>query len=105
VNRVQKRSGTVFADHYYARPITTPTDMRNALRYVVDNHELHALRGGNPLRGDRLDPFSSVARSELPAPPGTWLLRVGWLRAREKPALRSVVRAAVWRLHGLTPAG
>lgn len=102
VNRVQRRKGTVFADHYYARPVTTPTDMRNTLRYVVDNHELHALRAENPLRGDKLDPFSSLAHPALPAPPRTWLLRVGWLRAKDGPELRGPVRAAIWRLHSLT---
>jgi len=102
VNRALRRSGPVVRDRYHLRVLRTPTQVRNALRYVLLNARRHwAKRRGNRVLPGlvRLDPASSarwldgwrsgtvgpeeVARAvDLPAvrPARTWLLRVGWRR-------------------------
>jgi putative transposase len=78
LNAMMKRKGAVFADHYFARLLATPTQLVNAIRYVLGNHTHHFGQQG-------VDPYSSLALSEqehtalLSAPAG-WLLRVGWRR-------------------------
>ena len=76
VNRAADRSGKVFEDHYFARALQTPTVVRRAVRYVLDNAMLHA--GGGP----RTDPCASSGPIVRPR---TWLLSVGWLRSRGGP--------------------
>ena len=79
LNVALKRSGTVFADHYHSRLLATPTEVANAVRYVRENaaHHFPASAGGE-------DPFTSGARPDLAAPARTWLLTVGWTRARRR---------------------
>ena len=77
VNRAAGRSGRVFADHYFARELKTPAEVRRAVRYVLDNH-LHHRKG----RGPQTDPCASSAPL---AGPRTWLLSVGWLKSRAGP--------------------
>ena len=81
VNRVMKARGRVFADHYHARLLATPTEVVKAIAYVLDNHVHHY--GGAAGR----DPFSSAGGCERPAlaSPETWLLRAGFRRARNAP--------------------
>ena len=76
VNRAAERSGKVFEDHSFARELQTPTVVRRAVRYVLDNAMLHA--GGGP----RTDPCASSGPIVRPR---TWLLSVGWLRSRGGP--------------------
>ena len=76
VNKAAGRSGRVFDDHYFARELRTPAEVRRAVRYVLDNAMLHA--GAGP----RTDPCASSAPV---VPPRTWLLSVGWLRSRAGP--------------------
>lgn len=76
VNRAAGRHGRVFADHYFARELKTPAEVRRAVRYVLDNHLLHA--GLEAPRADRCAPPTHAA-------PRTWLLKVGWLRSRAGP--------------------
>ena len=78
INRAAGRTGSVFADHYFARELKTPAEVRRAVRYVLDNHLLH-----NAL-APRTDAFASSADAPLVAP-RTWLLCVGWLRSRAGP--------------------
>src|SRR5881394_3461015 len=59
-----------------ARALQTPTVVRRAVRYVLDNAMLHA--GGGP----RTDPCASSGPIVRPR---TWLLSVGWLRSRGGP--------------------
>jgi hypothetical protein len=82
------RTGPVFEDRYHAHVLRTPTEVRNAVRYVLGNFENHEARRGRP-RSTKgwVDPFSSAARrapreEQLslfvePATdePETWLLR------------------------------
>ena len=81
VNGVMGAHGGVFADHYHARLLATPSEVVNVIAYVLDNHVHHY--GGVPAR----NPFSSAAcRNDAAlAAPTTWLLRSGWKRARRAP--------------------
>ena len=105
-NKAFARRGRVFADRYHARPVTSPTQMRNTLRYVLFNHVSHSVRDWQANRGqlrqrlrffepDRwssgrwhptksgvwvIDGSPPPAGSPLSAPK-TWLAREGWLRA------------------------
>ncbi len=103
VNRIAKRAGRVLADRYHVRLLPTPTEVRNALRYVLLNARRHAkaVRESAATRA-RLDPASSarwfdgwkrggaaVEDDDERAGPSeqkpvararTWLLSVGWRR-------------------------
>jgi hypothetical protein len=75
------------ADRFHARLLRTPTEVRNALRYVLHNARKHGV-----WLGRRPDPCSSGECFEgwedcsprcvrWLAAARTWLLRVGWQRA------------------------
>ena len=95
LNRHLGRTGSVFDDRYHLEILTTPTQTRHALCYVLQN----ARRHGEPIepRFGGMDPFSSAWwfdgwkdmawKSGRPPPPErtvaeaeSWLLRVGWRR-------------------------
>ena len=83
LNRMMERHGRVLADHYHSRLLRTPTELVNAIAYVLGNHARHH-RSSSPV-----DRFSSAAlsghqRGRLLARPRSWLLRNGWRRARPK---------------------
>ena len=85
LNRVMRRRGPVFADHFHSRVVRTPTEAARALAYDLGNFAHHAERWGEEVHEDEPDPFSSAARSGGDPPPGvceprTWLLSVGWRR-------------------------
>ena len=80
----------MFADRYHDRILKTPREVRNALRYVLNNARKH-----RSFFGRLPDPFSSgrwfegwkdAAGRLNPGAPvvraGTWLLEVGWRRCR-----------------------
>jgi putative transposase len=78
LNAMMNRNGAVFADHYFARLLDSPTKLVKAIRYVKGNHTHHFGQYG-------IDPYSSWALEEkdrrtLLARPQSWLLRVGWCR-------------------------
>jgi hypothetical protein len=103
LNRLRAGSGSVFLGRYHLHVLRTPTEVRQALRYVLMNEGHHRKQ-----RVYRISPssFSSAAafvdwpkliglRARAPAPrirshlhsawlhsPGTWLLRGGWMRGR-----------------------
>ncbi len=97
INRFAERSGSVLDDRYHLELLKTPTQVRNALCYVLQNARRHGVRLDPRFHG--VDPFSSAWwfdgwrdarwKSGL-APPeertvaeaNSWLLRVGWQRAR-----------------------
>jgi hypothetical protein len=94
INRSMDRSGAVFADRFHSRVLRTPTETRNALRYVVCNERKHLAAYRATMANDWVDPFSSgawfdgwrdpCAESSETRPvayPRTWLRRDGWLRA------------------------
>src|SRR5437016_5149369 len=83
LNRLMARKGHVFADHYHSRMLETPTELVNAIAYVLGNHTHHYGHAG-------VDPFSSAAltgdrRERVLSHARTWLLRTGWRRARTRP--------------------
>ena len=101
LNRFLERSGTFFAERYHSRVLRSPTEVRNALRYVLLNQRKHAAREGERLRRDWIDPFSSACWFDgwkdpvqlreprqrdllnVPCPtasPTVWLLTTGWRR-------------------------
>jgi hypothetical protein len=43
------RTGKVFADRYHMRILKTPTEVKNALRYVLDNRWKHNPRRPDPI--------------------------------------------------------
>src|SRR5438477_6066275 len=54
LNRLMKLSGPVFADHYHSRLLRSPTELVNALAYVLGNAAHH-------YGASATDPFSSAA--------------------------------------------
>src|SRR5215216_3110183 len=97
LNRFLGRKGSVFDDRYHLEILKNPTQTRNALCYVLQN----ARRHGEylPERFNGIDPFSSAwwfdgwddnswregvgpPEDRSVAEPKTWLLRVGWKRAK-----------------------
>jgi REP element-mobilizing transposase RayT len=83
LNRMMKQSGKVFADHYHSRLLRSPTELVNAIAYVLGNAEHHYGHRG-------IDPFSSSAPEgrTVVAPARSWLLTTGWRRARLGPEVR-----------------
>jgi hypothetical protein len=71
-----KRAGTLFADHYHSRLLSSPTALVNAIRYVLTNAEHHF--------GEKVDLCcsSAGAAAVAVAEPRGWLLSVGWLKGR-----------------------
>lgn len=94
LNRHLSRRGKVFSDRFHARILQTPTEVRNALAYVLNNVRKHAAERGVRLPRNWLDPFSSAAcfpgwlgarphgqPPDVGITPGrTWLLAAGWKR-------------------------
>ena len=95
------RRGALFADRYHARALTSPREVRNAIRYVLNNARHHEVEAGMLLDRDWIDPCSSAAwfdgwtrpiRADAPwkrdllamppptVPPTVWLLATGWKR-------------------------
>jgi putative transposase len=74
LNRLLQRAGSLFADHYHLHLLRTPSEVVNAIRYVLTN----AARHFGELRAD---PFSSIDASLVPAQ--SWLLRAGQRRLLE----------------------
>src|ERR671936_607137 len=105
LNALADRSGRAFADRYHSLPLPTPTQVKNSLRYVLQNARKHAARQGVRFSPRWLDPYSSAVffdgwAEPASPPPGetrpiaaarSWLLRIGWrrlglLRRDELPA-------------------
>jgi hypothetical protein len=99
VNALARRSGRLWRDRHHREPLTTPSQVRNALVYVLFNLRKHELASGNPTDAalDGLDACSSAlwfvdwsprapapadarARAGPPivAAPRTWLADRGW---------------------------
>jgi hypothetical protein len=99
------REGSVFDDRYHVAVLTTPTQTRHALCYVLQNARRHGERLDSRFGG--MDPFSSAwwfdgwkdERWKLGIPPPemrtvapaeSWLLMTGWKRAIVPTWARSV---------------
>jgi REP element-mobilizing transposase RayT len=102
INKVLGRTGKVFAYRYHTTMLTSPRQTRNAICYVINNWRRHnedersyfdrdaridRFSSGVQFRGwsdFRLDPLALPA-DYVPlgvARPQTWLLDVGWLKAK-----------------------
>ena len=95
LNKLWQRKGKVFADRYHDHILRSPKEVRNALRYVLENAKKHAAEGGVQIRTP-IDVFSSApwfdgfrqrivvrgleAIARPVAAARTWLLRIGWRR-------------------------
>lgn len=94
MNQLMGRRGAVFTDRYHAHVLRTPTEVRNALAYVLGNFASHAARRGEPVDPGYVDPYSSAApagpdgRSPPVSAPRSWLLASGGIVAR------------IWRSNG-----
>ena len=83
INRVFGRRGPVFADRYHAHELRTPTEVKNAVHYVLFNMQKHARERGIELHPWDFDPFSTWDGAaqwlddehRTIAAPRTWLLR------------------------------
>jgi REP element-mobilizing transposase RayT len=100
INKALGRRGKVFAYRYHATEVTNPTQARNALAYVLNNWRRHDEdEASERARFAALDPYSSAIAftgwsdftlgewppgyEPLPvSPPQTWLLQVGWTKAK-----------------------
>jgi REP element-mobilizing transposase RayT len=83
LNRVMGRKGTVLSDRYFAHLLKTPSEVRRAVHYVLQNHRKHLDSA------EMADRFSSNAGEpgNVPVvPPMTWLMKTalglpaGWVR-------------------------
>ena len=91
LNALMGRKGRVLADRYHERVLTTPRQVRSALRYVLCNARKHGVAPRDPRWLDSCSSAAvfdgwSVAVIPLGAAcptsaPMTWLLRTGWRRA------------------------
>ncbi len=79
LNAMMGVQGPRFVDRYHERRLTSPTQARNALRYVLQNHALHLEKMGK--RAPEHDEFTSAAHPALATKPASWLLRVGAVRS------------------------
>ncbi|MBA3459449.1 MAG: transposase [Deltaproteobacteria bacterium] len=112
VNRALGRRGALFGDRYHTRALRTPREVRNAIRYVLNNAIHH---GVAPSEREHtwIDPYSSAAwfdgwREQLE--PDTWWKQE--LLAEPSPVARPTVwlLSVGWRKHGAlgfdeSPAG
>ncbi|HEX6813148.1 MAG TPA: hypothetical protein VF384_16110 [Planctomycetota bacterium] len=96
LNRLWRRRGSVFADRYHDRILTTPREVRNAIRYVLANGKKHAAEGREISVPGPIDTFTSAAWFDgfretvtvrgieaIPRPvtdARTWMLTIGWRR-------------------------
>jgi REP element-mobilizing transposase RayT len=112
-----RRRGAVFPDRYHAEIITSPTQARHALAYVLANWRKHAEDQRHPMSEWKIDWFSSAAMfpgwaeyapyedepflwrgPETYDPlvvylPRTWLLREGWRKGGPPISTREVPSA------------
>ncbi len=97
LNKLWSRSGSIFSGRYHAVLLKTPRQVRNALRYVLENARKHGVR----LRLGELDPCSSatVFNGWDCSPPRASTPRTLSLVARA----RSWLLQRGWRRHGLLP--
>jgi len=80
LNEVMHASGPRFVDRYHEHILKTPTEVKNAVYYVLGNHGVHLARRGIAVKRQLADVFSSVASTVVIAAK-SWLLREGWTRA------------------------
>jgi REP element-mobilizing transposase RayT len=99
INKLRKRGGKLFVPRYHARHLKTPTQVRNALRYVLLNRKHHAQDKtfakywvdpcssgvwfdgwAEPIRVHQAWMRELVEMTPPVAKPRLWLLTTGWRR-------------------------
>lgn len=98
INRLRKRRGQVIAERYHMHVLATPSEVKNCLRYILNNAFHHLPEPPPPPRAPLggVDVFSSglyfdgwrdqhlvkaIPKGPPPrVPPRTWLLESGWRR-------------------------
>ena len=79
VNGIAKRRGSLFRDRHHRRELSSPTQTRNALVYVLFNDRKHEAQGGGPISERMLQelddrtsigwiPYADWAESARPPP-------------------------------------
>jgi putative transposase len=100
VHRVFERRGKVMAGRYHVRRLTSARQVRNALRYVLQNIRKHRFQRTGRAGPTSIDEASSVrwftGWEERGAP-----FEVGDGSPREVAPARTWLLAAGWRRHGL----
>jgi hypothetical protein len=88
------RTGSVFADRYHARALTSPRETRNCLAYVLLNHRNHARWHGWDATLSLVDACSSASSFD------GWNRRMRWegCPSRTGPSDSTVVPARTWLL-------
>jgi REP element-mobilizing transposase RayT len=92
LNRTWQRKGTVFAERYHARELSTPRETRHGLSYCLNNYRRHQSQVRRTMPDGWLDPRSSARQFDgwnrdvatepgVVVPAQSWLLRSGWRRA------------------------
>ena len=83
LNKVMRRKGQVFPARYHAHLLESPREAQHAVRYVLENDAIHAVRAGR-MPATETDVYSSEAwRTHWPpltAPPRFWMLSVSVLQ-------------------------
>ncbi len=99
LNKLWQRRGTVFADRYHDRVLTSPREVRNALVYVLGNGKKHAASGRAVTVPQAIDTFTSAPWFDGFREP----LTVRGLDAVPRPvtASRTWLLTSGWRRHGL----
>src|SRR5712692_2023351 len=83
LNALMRRPGAMFSDHYHSRLLRSPTELVNAIRYVLGNAAHHfGSAGPDPFSSEGLQPDD---RERFLGRAISWLLRVGRYRARAGP--------------------
>lgn len=99
-----RRRGGVFSDRYHAQALATPSQVRNAIGYVLNNWRRHGVHRNevSTLANGRFDPYASglffagwrewlrehpfvlprLYEPPLLSKPESWLLRAGWRKVR-----------------------
>jgi len=85
LNRLMGQAGAVFADHYHSRLLGSPSQLVNAIAYVLGNAAHHY--GTEGVDGFCSSAYAHEKRERVLSRPQTWLLKTGWRRARRIPAL------------------
>jgi REP element-mobilizing transposase RayT len=101
LNALLRRTGSVWDGRYHRHDLVTPTEVAHCLVYVLQNGKKH---GHAPRDARWLDEYSSATEfngwvdvtidvARIERPPRTWLLRIGWRKARVAIASSSAPRA------------
>ena len=92
VNAVAKRRGSLFRDRHHRRELSSPTQTRNALVYVLFNDRKHEAQGGGPISERMLHELDDRTS-------------VGWIRDSDwaenaRPPPDTLARLRSRNLHG-----